>query len=282
MRRQVVALTLLATLVGCDSRTPTSPDPRDDGPQTPPPPDPAAEVSALSISGDNRFTELNEVHRLSATAQLVNGASRDVTTESTWSSSNPEVATVSGHGEVTSLGVGLATITASYFQVGTLDIVVAPGDPTQITGLYRLSFTAAPSCAALPDWARHREYDATIDQSPSVSPEAGVPLLLSVQLQPGFAPVFRGLIKGSRVGFGLETDDPYSYTGGGDPIFAERIDDGRLFTVNGGLEGTKGASRNVQITGSLRHGPIRAINPATGVTIAECQSSENHFSLVRQ
>lgn len=283
MRRRVAAFAVFAMLVACDSPSPTRPDnPRPDDPGTPPPADPGALVSAVIIAGEERFTAANQVHRFTATAQMRDGTSRDVTAESTWSSSNPEVATASGHGEVTSLGVGLATITATYFQAGTLDIVVAPDDPSQIAGLYRLSFTAAPSCAALPDWARHREYDATIDQSPAVSPEADVPLLLTVQLQPGFAPVFRGLIKGSRVGFWLETDDPYSYTGGGDPIFSERIDDGRLFAVNGGLEGTKGASRNVQITGSLRHGPIRAINPATGVTIAECRSSENHFSLVRQ
>jgi hypothetical protein len=172
MRRQVVALTLLATLVGCDSRTPTRPDL---------PPDPAAEVSALSISGDSRFTELNEVHRLSATAQLVNGASRDVTAAATWSSSNLAVASVSSHGEVTSRGVGLATIFAEYSRVSSFDVAVAPMDRSRIAGLYRLSFTAASACAALPDWARHREYNATLDQ-PAEPTESGALLVLSVQL----------------------------------------------------------------------------------------------------
>ena len=90
---------------------------------------------------------------------------------------------------------------------------VATADRSQIPGLYRLSFTAASACSALPDWARHREYDATIDQ-PREANAAGALLVLTVQLQPGFAPRFEGLLKGSRVSFWFPTDEPYSYGDG--------------------------------------------------------------------
>ena len=274
MRRRIAALTLLAVLAGCDSQAPTRPDdaptPPGPGPESPP------QATAITIAGDGRFAALNQVHPFTATAQMSNGSARDVTAEASWSSSNSRVATVSARGEVTSVGVGLATISAEFTKVSSVDVVVAPEDRSQIPGLYRLSFTAASACT-LPDWARHREYDATLDQ-PSPPNDSGAPLVLTVQLHGGFAPRFPGHIKGSRVGFWLPTDD---YYGGGDPIFADRIDGGRLFTVNGEAEGKKGATRDIQITGSL-HGPIRAVNPATGATIAACNVSGNQFSLVRQ
>jgi hypothetical protein len=209
---------------------------------------------------------------------MVSGAPRDVTAESAWSSSNPDVVTVSGKGEVTSVGVGLATVTARYVQESSLDVAVAPVDRSGMTGLYRLAFTAASDCQGLPDWARHREYDATMEQQDSDPTRPGVTLTLIVQLQPGFAPRIGGDMKGSRVHFSFETDE---YYGDGDPIFSHRVDAGSLFTLTGGARGTKGGSRIVEIAGTLA-GVISAVNPTTNQTISACERSNHQFSLVRR
>jgi hypothetical protein len=274
MRRPLVVVIVLATLAGCDSDTPTRPD----SPGAPTGPAPAPQVSGITITGESRFTALNQVHRFTAKAQMLDGPARDVTAEATWSSSNPDVVKVSSRGEVTSVGVGLATVTARYVQESSLDVAVAPVDRSGMTGLYRLAFTAASDCQGLPDWARHREYDATIEQEDSDPTRPGVSLTLIVQLQPGFAPRIGGDMKGSRVFFSFETDE---YYGDGDPIFSHRVDAGSLFTLTGGARGTKGGSRIVEIAGTLA-GVISAVNPTTNQTISACESAKHQFSLVRR
>jgi hypothetical protein len=279
MRRPLVVVIVLATLAGCDSDTPTRPD----SSGAPTGPAPAPQVSGITITGESRFTALNQVHRFTATAQILDGPARDVTAEATWSSSNPDVVKVSSRGEVTSVGVGLTTITATFEKSSSLDVAVAPVDGSRIAGLYRLDFTAESGCPALPDWARHREYDATIDEAGTPG-RSGVGLELTVQLQPGYAPRFSGLIKGSSVSFSFPLDDPtpYDYHIEGDPVFSDEIDGARLFTVQGDARATKGASRDVRIAGRLGGfgGKIRAVNPATNATIAECNRVQ--FTLVRR
>jgi hypothetical protein len=280
MRGKIAALALLSILIACDSHPPTGPEPpRPDDPPTPPPTDPVM-VSAVTIAGNGRFTAAGEVHRFTATAQMNDGTSLGVSAKATWSSSDTSVVSVSAEGQVTSVGVGLATITAFYNSAGRLDVTVAPSDGSQIAGLYRLFLTAASTCRNLPTWAQHREYDATIDQ-PADTGERGAALILTVRIEPGYAPRFPGGIRGSRVSFWFPTDEPYSY-GDGDPIFVERIDDNKQFSFTGQAEGRKDASRNIEIAGVLLYGPIRAINSITHATIAECRSSRNQFRLVRQ
>ncbi len=277
----VVVTVLLASLAGCDSNSPspTRPSPT-------PTSQPTVQVTSLTMSGDVRFTTLNQVRQFTATAHMSDGSVRDVTAEAEWSSSNVGVVTVTSRGEVTSAGSGLATISAiALANAAQLDVSVAPpGDATQIPGLYRLAFTASPACSGLPDWARHREYDAAIDQRGAESPGEITNLTLTVQIQPGLAPQFSGSINGSRVGFFFPTQPSsgycyYYYTcSGGGPVFSETIDVSSQFTVQGEVTGTKGAAPGV-ITGTLK-GAIQAVNPSTKATIAECTA--NQFTLTRQ
>ena len=149
MRRPFIAV-IVATLLGCDSSNPTRPDT-------------AARVTGIAITGDARFTDLNQVHPLTATAQQDGRSSRDITTEATWQSSDLDVATVSPRGEATSVGFGTATITASYQGFETVLVInVVLTDASRLAGRYRLTFSVA---CPMPEWARHREYDSTVTQA---------------------------------------------------------------------------------------------------------------------
>jgi hypothetical protein len=278
----VLVTVLLTSIAGCGSNK-ASPTP---SPSPTPTPQPTVLVTNLTITGDAKFTTLNQVRQFTATAHMSDGSVRDVTAEAAWSSSNVGVVTVSSRGEVTAAGSGLATISATALgSLGLLDVsVVPPSDATRIPGLYRLAFTASPACSGLPDWARHREYDAAIDQSGAESPGEVTNLTLTVQIQPGTAPQFTGSINGSRVGFFFPTQPSsgfycYYYTcSGGGPVFSETIDGSSQFTVQGEVTGTKGAAPGV-ITGTLK-GAIQAVNPSTKATIAECTADQ--FTLTRQ
>src|SRR5262245_56966081 len=57
---------------------------------------------------------VNPGYQASAVAGLADGGTRDVTTEATWTSSNPNVATVTPQGRVTTLATGTAEILATY------------------------------------------------------------------------------------------------------------------------------------------------------------------------
>jgi Big-like domain-containing protein len=291
MRRPLLVLTL-AMLAGCDSKSPVAPTV-----PTPvtPTPAPTPQIASVTIAGDGRFTALNNVRQFTATARMQDGSTRDVTAEATWESSNADVAAVSARGEVTSVGAGLATIFATDVVAGSLDVSVTVDSRSQISGLYRFVVTAAPECAALPDWARRREYDVSLSQVESEHPGTDTALTLTAQLEPGFAPQFDGSIGGSRVRFVFP---PATDTGGGGcfyyyycgrasatsplwPAFAHTLDTARLYTVWGQATGTKAASHNVQISGTV-DGVVTAANPSTNETIAECTSARHQFSLTRQ
>ena len=276
MRRTCVIAAVLAALAGCDSKTPTAPTRT----VTEPPPQPEPQVAEVTVSGDGRFTALNQVRSFTAAAQMTDGSLRDVTAKADWRSSDPAVVTISSSGAVTSVGIGLATISANYSRRGTAEVTVAPDDPSGISGVYRLDFTAAAACFGLPDWARHRAYDAIIQQSEESS-NGTTGFLLTVQLEPGTAPRFGGSIKGSRVGLWFPTVDGASYYYYGDPVFYHRIDDNHTYTVKGDASATKGGSHFARIAGTL-NGFIRAVDPLTGEAIAECHSAQHQFTLERR
>jgi Bacterial Ig-like domain (group 2) len=285
MRRLLLVVTLLAMVVGCDSKSPTAPTIQ---PPTPTPtPTPPAQAASVTISGDTKFTALNNVRQFTATARMQDGSLRDVTGEANWSSSNTAVASVSGRGEVTSVGPGFATIFVSYVAVGaSIDVSVAPATSSAIAGLYRFVIAAAPECSALPDWAQRREYDVRIDQPEAEQPGTETALTLTAQLEPGVAPQLPGSIRGSIVRFQFPGGNPngsfyYYYYTPIWPTFANRIDTNSLYTLSGEASGTKGASQNVQISGVFS-GIISAVNPSTNVTFADCTSVHHSFTLSRQ
>lgn len=288
MRRLLLVVTLLAVVAGCDSKSPTAPT----GPSSPPTPtpEPTAQAASVTISGDTRFTTLNSVRQFTATARMQDGSLRDVTGEANWSSSNTAVVTVSGKGEVTSVGPGFATIFVSYVGVegASIDVSVAPATGSAISGLYRFVIAAAPGCSALPDWAQRREYDVRIDQPEAEQPGTETALTLTAQLEPGVAPQLPGSIRGSTVRFQFPGGNPngsyyyYYYTPSpSSPAFANRIDPTRMYTLSGEARGTKGASQNAQISGVFS-GVVSAVNPSTNAILADCTSVNHSFTLSRQ
>jgi Big-like domain-containing protein len=282
MRRPFVVLTVLLTVAGCDSKSPVAPTVPTPVPQPPSTP----QVASLTVTGDNRFTGVNQVRQFTATARMQDGSTRDVTAEAIWESSNAEVAAVSTRGEVTSVGAGLATIFATSVMGGSLDVSVTVDSRSQLSGLYRFVVTAAPECSALPDWAQRREYDVSIAGAENS-------LTITAQLDPGYAPQFDGSVSGSRVSMAFPVSsggggcfyyyycDRPSATNGVWPAFAHTIDAGRLYALSGQATGTKGGSHDVRISGTV-NGVITAANASTNATLAECTSVRHQFTLTRQ
>lgn len=108
----VLASTVAASACGSGSSSaPTSPS--------------AGSVVTLDITGAASFTEAGQSAQLKATATLGDYTKQDVTTTAVWRSSNASVATVSGTGLVTALGLGVASITATFQGKGaTLPVSV--------------------------------------------------------------------------------------------------------------------------------------------------------------
>jgi hypothetical protein len=88
-----------------------------------------ASVTGLSVSGSP--PEVGTTAQYTATATLSNGTTQNVTTQSTWQSSNTAVATVSASGVATGMGLGIADVRATYQGVTAVTQVnvstIAPG-----------------------------------------------------------------------------------------------------------------------------------------------------------
>jgi hypothetical protein len=114
MRR--VVLTLLAVLVAACNGAPTPPSPLSNSPGPPPPLPPASSATLISIwvcCGGNQVT-VGTSRQLEARATWSNGIT-DITHEVTdWRSSDPQIATISETGMVTSLRPGDVTISISF------------------------------------------------------------------------------------------------------------------------------------------------------------------------
>jgi hypothetical protein len=260
MRRPVLVSIALAMLSGCDSSNPTRPDA-------------AARVTAITITGDARFTDLNQVHSLTAMAQLEGAAPRDITAEATWHSSDVVVATVSSRGDVTSVGFGTATITAMYQgHQAVIEMVVVVTDTTaRFAGRYHLALTTA---CQMPDWAQRREYDSTVARAVDGS------LVLTVEQLPQpwrFAAQrqFELVVAETRVTIAFPTQLSYGTYGEEVPVFWDIVGDQRVVTVEGTGTGTLHGS---SVSGSIS-GRIVARDFATRTT-AVCSGAE--FSLTRQ
>jgi hypothetical protein len=121
-------------LVSCSGSTTTSPT-----------------STALSVTGTSNIL-VGGNSQLTATATLSTGLPSNVTAQASWSSSNSVVATVSNSGFVTAVGLGSATITATYQnQTGTLTVIVSPAtanSPTTYSyaGTTFTTFTSGYTC----------------------------------------------------------------------------------------------------------------------------------------
>ena len=115
MRMRLVAVCALGCLSvalgwtsGCSSGNSSSGIPT--GPTTPTTPPPT--LTALAMSGNLALTAVGQTSQLIAEATYSDGSKRDVSSSAQWSSSNRNVATVSG-GLVTAVGLGRTNISAS-------------------------------------------------------------------------------------------------------------------------------------------------------------------------
>jgi hypothetical protein len=132
VRRAVGVVCLLiigASLTSCGNSSPSSPTP-------------------ITMTVTGTVPTLGQASQLTATITLTNGTKQDVTSQATWSSSNPPAATISSSGLLTVASLGIATITATYQGIsGTLSVSlqltsVAVTGPTSLTVGQQYQFTA--------------------------------------------------------------------------------------------------------------------------------------------
>ena len=87
---------------------------------------PSPTVTSVAVSGTLNFTSAGQTSPLTATATLSDGTTQNVTTVSTWQSSNGVMATVSASGVVTASNFGQSLITATYQGVTGQATIVFP------------------------------------------------------------------------------------------------------------------------------------------------------------
>ena len=124
------------------------------GSSSPPTSPTSASVTSVNISGTANFTEAGQTAQLAATATFSDNTKQDVTATAAWRSLNASVATVSGTGLVTALGLGAASITAtfqgknatlpvsvtaSHGQIATCGVFSGPGPFTVATDIRRVT-----------------------------------------------------------------------------------------------------------------------------------------------
>jgi uncharacterized protein YjdB len=112
----------------------------------------AADLASLAIPEGNVTIADNTSEAFSVIGTFNDGSTRDLTTEATWTSSNPGVATIANWGLATAVSPGATTITAAVGTTSTsvtltvtdatiVSISVTPADRT-IAPATNLSFTA--------------------------------------------------------------------------------------------------------------------------------------------
>ena len=123
-----------AALWGCGSSSSTSSTPTA----------PTSTVSSIAVSGT--APAIGATAQFAATATMSGGTTQDVTSQSTWSSSNTAVATVSSSGVVTGVAVGETDVTATYQGVsGSTHISVAAPASSSCTFTLSLTTVSVPS-----------------------------------------------------------------------------------------------------------------------------------------
>jgi len=96
----------LAAAVGCGSST---------SPTT---------VSSVTVTG--AAPAIGATSQFTATAAMSDGTTQDVTSQSTWTTSNAGVATVTTAGVVSGIAAGSVTVGATYQSVSGTDAIVVP------------------------------------------------------------------------------------------------------------------------------------------------------------
>jgi hypothetical protein len=118
------------------------PNPVAPTPQPAPPPPtpfvPPVVATAVKISGNAALGSIGEISRLTATATLVDGSTKDVTAEAKWSTLNASVIALGKPGEFTAVSFGAAYVTASYSNRGnSLYVSATPPGTFAVLGRVR-------------------------------------------------------------------------------------------------------------------------------------------------
>jgi hypothetical protein len=111
----------------------------------------APSTSNITVTSGVTLTTVGQTSQLNATEALTTGGTQDITTLSTWASSNTSVVTVSSSAFLTAVGPGTANVTATYQgQVGTLTVNIAAGvaisETYSYTGHSFTTFSSGDSC----------------------------------------------------------------------------------------------------------------------------------------
>ncbi len=137
---KMVVFGALAVLAGGCSESPTSPTAPGGGNNG----GGNVAVASVTISGNLMVAE-GATSQLTATANMSDGSSQDVSSQAVWQSSDPSVATVSGTGLVTAIKSGNADISAAYRgQTGRVTVVVSAA--LYSVRVSNLSITALSTC----------------------------------------------------------------------------------------------------------------------------------------
>lgn len=80
-------------------------------------------TTATSLSVTGTAPAIGASVPFKATATMADGSTQDVTSQSTWSSSNTTIATVSSAGVVTGVAAGAATVSAIYQSISGSDAI---------------------------------------------------------------------------------------------------------------------------------------------------------------
>lgn len=140
MVRRIAVVGVLALLAGACSDSPTSPS----TPSTGGTGGTTATVTSVTITGSLSVSE-GGTSQLVATANLSDGTSQDVSSQSVWVSTDTTVATVSATGLVTALKTGSTDISATHrSQTGKVTLQVAAA--TYRLTVSGMSVTALNTC----------------------------------------------------------------------------------------------------------------------------------------
>jgi hypothetical protein len=145
------------------------------------------DLGGVSISPDGHTIKLGSTQQFSATGtfQDENGVTGDVTAQTTWTSSHPEIATIDANGLATALAYGTTTIkgtcqcynSKATLTVGTQDvslssITISPldkrlisGNAQQFTATGKYSNDATSDISSAVTWKSSDTGVATIDSS---------------------------------------------------------------------------------------------------------------------
>ncbi len=102
----------------------------------------AANLVSLSIQPNSMTIADGTTSKLSAIGLFNDGSTRDVSTQATWSSSNPAAATVQTNGKMTGLNPGLTTVTATLLSQ-SVSVTV------NVTNATVVSISVTPSISSL-------------------------------------------------------------------------------------------------------------------------------------